>query len=72
MSQIEHLVSIVDIEDESNEDEVFSYVVEEVVWSLVFSCVVCKINKKTQRGFKRHQERHEEKSPSITMLDVAT
>ena len=76
-SQIENFYSLLDIEENSDEDDFFSSVVAEVESEdviNVFTCDCCGKSLKTERGFKRHKQKHEEKqadSTSAQLFDVA-
>ena len=75
-SQIENVYSLLDLEENSDEDDFFSSVVAEVESEdiiNVFTCDRCGKSLKTERGFKREKQKHEEEqaeSTSAQLFDV--
>ena len=74
-SQLENVYSLLDLEENSDGDDLFNSVVAEVESEDLnfFTCDHCGKSLKTERGFKRHKQKHEEKqaeSSTAQLFDV--
>ena len=72
-SQIQDAYALLNIEDNIDEDDFFSSLVDEIEAESTFTCSICGTTLKTERGLNRHTARHEEKrAQSSKLLDVNT
>ena len=73
-SQILDTYALLDIEDNSDEDDFLCSLVDEIESESIFTCNICGTTLKTERGLNRHKARHEEKKAqsSSKLLDVIT